>query len=153
MTLSEKPIITKHYKYDFLVQSLPNATPYIQEALDEVSGFVTYSISNRVIENGRPVKGEDGKPKTTDRYIVVSGTDEMDEAKVKTVIDKYIADYPAYAETKQAEYDAQDYARNRQDVYPTWQEQMDMQYHDAVDGTTTWQEAVQAVKDAHPKPE
>jgi len=29
---------------------------------------------------------------------------------------------------------------------------MDMQYHDAVDGTTTWQDAVQAVKDAHPKP-
>jgi hypothetical protein len=30
---------------------------------------------------------------------------------------------------------------------------MDMQYHDVIDGTTTWQEAVQAVKDAHPKPE
>ena len=29
---------------------------------------------------------------------------------------------------------------------------MDMQYHDNVDGTTTWQDAVQAVKDANPKP-
>ena len=36
--------------------------------------------------------------------------------------------------------------------YPTWQDQMDMQYHDLVDGTTTWKDAVQAVKDAHPKP-
>ena len=53
----------------------------------------------------------------------------------------------------QDEFDAQDYARNRVRAYPSWQEQMDMQYHDAVDGTTTWQDAVQAVKDAHPKPE
>jgi len=36
--------------------------------------------------------------------------------------------------------------------YPSWQDQMDMQYHDKVDGTTTWEDAVQAVKDAHPKP-
>jgi hypothetical protein len=76
----------------------------------------------------------------------------MDEAAVKAVIDKYIADYPAYAEAKQAEYDAQDYARTRAKKYPSWQEQMDMQYHDAVDGTTTWQDAVKAVKDAHAKP-
>ena len=53
----------------------------------------------------------------------------------------------------QAEYEAQEYARDRVKAYPAIQDQMDMQYHDAVDGTTTWQEAVQAVKDAHPKPE
>ena len=32
-------------------------------------------------------------------------------------------------------------------------EQMDMQYHDAVDGTTTWKATIKAVKDAHPKSE
>ena len=53
----------------------------------------------------------------------------------------------------QDEFDAQDYARDRVRAYPSWQEQMDMQYHDAVDGTTTWQDAVKAVKDANPKPE
>ena len=53
----------------------------------------------------------------------------------------------------QDEFDAQGYARDRIGAYPSWQEQMDMQYHDAVDGTTTWQDAVQAVKDANPKPE
>ena len=36
--------------------------------------------------------------------------------------------------------------------YPPIEDQLDMQYHDLVDGTTTWQDAVQAVKDAHPKP-
>ena len=50
-------------------------------------------------------------------------------------------------------FDSKDYARKRADEYPSLLEQMDMQYHDAVDGTTTWQDAVQAVKDARPKPE
>ncbi len=53
----------------------------------------------------------------------------------------------------QGEFDAQDYARDRIGAYPSWREQMDMQYHDAVDGTTTWKETIQAVKDANPKPE
>ena len=54
---------------------------------------------------------------------------------------------------KQAEYDAQEYARNRSSEYPTWQEQMDMQYHDAKNGTNTWQEAIEAVKTKYPKGE
>ena len=37
-------------------------------------------------------------------------------------------------------------------AYPTWQDQMDMMWHDKKDGTTTWEDAIQAVKDAHPKP-
>tara|TARA_B110000902_G_scaffold217647_1_gene250998 strand:- start:500 stop:934 length:435 start_codon:yes stop_codon:yes gene_type:complete len=31
-------------------------------------------------------------------------------------------------------------------------EQLDQQYHDAVNGTTTWKDAIAAVKSAHPKP-
>ena len=50
----------------------------------------------------------------------------------------------------QAEYDALQYQRDRQ--YPTWQEQMDMQYHDEIDGTTTWKDAVAKVKADNPKP-
>jgi hypothetical protein len=52
----------------------------------------------------------------------------------------------------QADYDAKQYQRDREFKYPTWEDQLDMQYHDKVDGTTTWEDAVQAVKDAHPKP-
>jgi hypothetical protein len=52
----------------------------------------------------------------------------------------------------QAEYDAKQYQRDRQYKYPSWQDQLDMQYHDKVDGTTTWKDAIQAVKDANPKP-
>ena len=43
------------------------------------------------------------------------------------------------------------YQRDRAREYPSWQDQMDMQYHDKKDGTTTWQDAVQAVKDKYPK--
>jgi len=52
----------------------------------------------------------------------------------------------------QAIYDANAYARSRATAYPSLQDQADMQFHDAVDGTTTWQDAIQAVKDAYPKP-
>ena len=64
-------------------------------------------------------------------------------------------------QAKQAElkvaYDAKQYQRDRNklegtDVYPSISDQLDMQYHDKKDGTTTWEDAVQAVKDAHPKP-
>ena len=40
---------------------------------------------------------------------------------------------------------------NRRNAYPLWGDQLDMQYHDLVDGTTTWQDTVQAVKDKYPK--
>ena len=36
-------------------------------------------------------------------------------------------------------------------AYPSIEDQLDMQYHDKVDGTTTWQDAIQAVKDANAK--
>ncbi len=56
-------------------------------------------------------------------------------------------------EAKQTElqtaYDAKQYQRDR--VYPSWQEQMDMQYHDTVNGTTTWKDAIAKVKSDNPK--
>jgi hypothetical protein len=44
------------------------------------------------------------------------------------------------------------YADNRRDAYASTGDQLDMQYHDAVDGTTTWKDHVAAVKAANPKP-
>jgi hypothetical protein len=52
----------------------------------------------------------------------------------------------------QAEYDAKQYQRDRAPEYPSMQEQLDMQYWDAVNGTTTWQDAINAVKAKYPKP-
>ena len=44
------------------------------------------------------------------------------------------------------------YQRDRVKEYPAITDQLDMLYHDKLDGTTTWQDAVQAVKDKYPKP-
>lgn len=53
----------------------------------------------------------------------------------------------------QAEYDANQYQRDRQPEYPSIQDQLDMQYWDKVNGSNNWQEAIEAVKTKHPKPE
>ena len=55
--------------------------------------------------------------------------------------------------TLNAEYDAKKYQRDRATSYPSIQEQLDMQYWDAVNGTKKWQEAVAKVKTDNPKPE
>jgi len=51
----------------------------------------------------------------------------------------------------QADYDAKQYQRDRQ--YPSIGEQLDMQYWDAVNGTTTWKDSIAQVKSDNPKPE
>ena len=51
----------------------------------------------------------------------------------------------------QAEYDSQAYARARAEAYPSWQTQMDMMFHDQTEGSRTWLDAIEAVKEAYPK--
>ena len=53
----------------------------------------------------------------------------------------------------QADYDAKQYQRDRAAAFPSWQEQLDMQYWDKINGTNKWQEAVAKVKADNPKPE
>lgn len=53
----------------------------------------------------------------------------------------------------QTEYASKEYQRLRAKEYPSIKEQMDMQYWDSVNGTTTWQDAINAVKAKYPKPE
>jgi len=44
------------------------------------------------------------------------------------------------------------YAQYRAAAYPSIADQLDMQYHDSVDGTTTWADAIAAVKTKYAKP-
>lgn len=45
------------------------------------------------------------------------------------------------------------YRKYRAAEYPSLADQLDMQYKDKLNGTTTWEDAIQAVKDKYPKPE
>ena len=51
----------------------------------------------------------------------------------------------------EAEYDAQEYARNRAPAYPNTGDQLDMMYKDTKNSTTTHAAAVEAVKTKWPK--
>ncbi len=63
-----------------------------------------------------------------------------------------VADIEAKMTELQAEYDANQYQRDRATAYPTIQEQLDMQYWDKVNGTTNWEDAIAKVKADIAKP-
>ena len=52
----------------------------------------------------------------------------------------------------QAEREATAYIDQRKAEYPSVGDQLDMMYWDNVNGTTTWKDAIQTVKDKYPKP-
>ena len=62
-----------------------------------------------------------------------------------------VADIEAKMTELQAEYDANQYQRDRATAYPSIQEQLDMQYWDKVNGTTNWEDAIAKVKADNPK--
>ena len=43
------------------------------------------------------------------------------------------------------------YAALRQQEYPSRDEQLDMMYWDKINGTTVWEDTIQAIKDKYPK--
>ena len=62
-----------------------------------------------------------------------------------------IADIQAKLLEVQAEHEANQYQRFRAEEYPSIQDQLDMQYWDKVNGTNTWQDAINAIKNKYPK--
>lgn len=52
----------------------------------------------------------------------------------------------------QADYESKQYQRDRAIAYPSIQDQLDMQYWDQVNGTTTWKDSIAKVKADNPKP-
>ena len=50
-----------------------------------------------------------------------------------------------------SEYNAKQYQRDRAKSYPSIQEQLDLQYWDKVNGTSNWQNSINAVKAQYPK--
>jgi len=81
--------------------------------------------------------------RTKDGIDVLTWNDKVQTEPTQEEIDAEIVKL-------QAEYDALQYQRDRQ--YPSIGDQLDMQYHDELNGTTTWKDAVAKVKADNPKP-
>ena len=63
------------------------------------------------------------------------------------------SEIPAEIQRLQAEYDSKQYARDRAEAYPSLTDQADMAYWDRKNGTTTLDDALDAIKAEFPKPE
>ena len=85
----------------------------------------------------------------TDETVVTNYT-AFDDAGNELTID-YDA-VQTIAEQAVSDYTATEYQRNRAKAYPSIGEQLDMIFHAGLGGDE-FQAAIQAVKDAHPKPE
>ena len=92
-----------------------------KEFLDQCKKVVSHTSSNEAICSSDP-----------DDFGVTW-------AEVKTKMDEF-----------RAEYDSQAYARNRKIEYDKLN-QLEMQYDDEEDGTTTWKDAIEAIKTKYPK--
>ena len=66
---------------------------------------------------------------------------ELSQVAIDAAVSEYVAHLDAVA-----------YREDRRDAYADIGDQLDMQYHDLLDDTTTWRDHVATVKAAHPKP-
>ena len=80
---------------------------------------------------------------------ILESTDAYDAQGDSVVLDMALVN--AEVTRLQAAYDAQAYSRLRKVEYNLLN-QDEMRYDDLVNGTTTWQDAIAAIKLAHPKP-
>ena len=80
---------------------------------------------------------------------IIESTDAYDAQGNSVVLDMALVN--AEVTRLQAAYDAQAYSRLRKVEYNLLN-QDEMRYDDLVNGTTTWQDAIAAIKLAHPKP-
>jgi len=93
------------------------------------------------VRTGQWFGWSDSKNKVYANLIVHDGGSKPSEADVNAGLKKL-----------QDDFDAADYARKRKKAYPSIQDQLDMQYWDKKNGTTTWVDAVAKVKSDNPKP-
>ena len=102
------------------------------------------------MDNARKIHNAIKKINSNAEFIIKNNSiDEIEWHQGTTPISK--ADIEAKMVEVQAEYDANQYQRDRATAYPTIQEQLDMQYWDKVNGTTNWEDAIAKVKSDNPK--
>jgi hypothetical protein len=115
---------------------------------DIISAIKALDANAQVVVNGEPSNQTEYEANV--KYI--SGADANGSAIYKDTQDFTWSQVSAKKAELQTDYDNKQYQRDRADAYPSIQDQLDMQYHDAVDGTTTWKDAIATVKTDIPKP-
>lgn len=115
---------------------------------DVISAIKSLDANAQVVVNGEP--SNQAEYEANVKYI--SGADANGSAIYKDTQDFTWEQVSAKKAELQTDYDNKQYQRDRANAYPSIQDQLDMQYHDSVDGTTTWKDAVAKVKSDNPKP-
>jgi len=98
-------------------------------ALDHEAIYSAYAGTVVTIDDGKGAFDKDGNSVTLDAVKVAAARTAIDDAAAAV---KYKSDRAA--------------------AYASIGDQLDMQYWDAVNGTTTWKDHVAKVKADHPKP-
>ena len=119
------------------------ANPTVKTILDELRPGATYTV-------GQPISGD------TDDVVSISAS-QFSDMSLDNWNDPNGLAAPTADEMK-SEYDRQvtiynsfEYERNRSSAYPSIQDQLDMLYHDQVNGTTTWKDTIAGIKSSNPK--
>ena len=115
---------------------------------DIISAIKALDANAQVVVNGEP----SNQAEYQSQVKFISGADENGSAIFKDTQDFTWEQVSAKKSELQTDYNNKQYQRDRADAYPSIQDQLDMQYHDSVDGTTTWKDAIAKVKTDIPKP-
>jgi len=75
---------------------------------------------------------------------------EINAIQHNNLMDKEFVDLESISAKRAAIYLVRE---TRKNLYPSIQEQMDMQYWDTVNGTTTWKDKIAEIKLANPLPQ
>ena len=105
-------------------------------ALDHEAIYSAYAGTVVSIDDGQGAFDKDGKSVTIDSTKVAAARKALDDAAAAIL----------YKSQRTGE------AGTTDTIYASVGDQLDMQYKDAVNGTTTWKDHVAAVKAKYPKP-
>ena len=115
---------------------------------DVISAIKSLDANAQVVVNGEP----SNQTEYESQVKFISGADENGSAIYKDTQDFTWDQVSAKKAELQTDYNNKQYQRDRASAYPSIQDQLDMQYWDSVNGTTTWKDKIAEVKEAHPKP-
>lgn len=86
--------------------------------------------------------------------ILIKGTNTSIHGRIGILYEKFVEDIHTHGIgiVEGADYvGVTTYTESRAAEYPSLQEQQDMQYWDAMNGTTTWKDKITEIKNKYPK--